>query len=139
MKGPDEVHHIGKNVDFAVSYIKERIDYDMIETHFKNTVAVCNVRGVTPVLVTERLESGSDEWYRPFLEEINKRIRCFGNTEIWNVIDFAKEFPSKAEYFHGSMHFSTEGNRARAAWIGDALVPYIKSINTDQENTSVSA
>jgi len=138
MKGSDKVHHIGGNVEFAVSYIRQRINYDMITTHFRNTIAICNARNIKPILITERLESGTDEWYRPFLEEINERIRRFHHAGTCSVIDFAQEFPSKTEYFHGSMHFSMEGNQARAKWIGDALVPHLTTINRGLGDSDVS-
>ena len=130
MKGPDKVHHIGKDVDFAVSYIGARIRYDIIETHLRNTAAICASRGIGIVMLTERLERGSDEWYRPFLEEVNDRIRKLGASGICSVIDFDRTFPSDSTDFAGSMHFSLKGNVARAEWIAQALIPHLVSLNS---------
>ncbi len=44
------------------------------------------------------------------------------------VFDYYKEFPFDPRCFSGAMHFSAEGNRARADWISGELVPHLVSL-----------
>lgn len=118
MKGGYKVHHIGKNHQFGIDYIRARVNYDYIKTHFLNLIALASFRKIPVVFLTERLQKG-DEWLRPFLVEINRIIREELSTyENCYVLDFDRLFPSDQKYFMDCMHFSEKGNRKRAELTG---------------------
>ena len=120
LQGDYKVHHIGDDTDFAINHIAERIRYDFIETHYHNLIAICKMRDIDVVFMTERLAPG-DEWYRPFLDRINDIIRGLDRFDNCHVYDFDALFPHSSEFFEDSMHFNSSGNQLRSEMISQFL------------------
>lgn len=129
LQGSYRIHHIGDDVRFAVRHIAERINYDFIKTHYLNLIALCQFRDIPIVFLTERLQDG-DEWYRPFLNKINKIIRGLGTYNNCFVLDFDAVFPRDPECFVDSMHFSKKGNEARAHIVSNYIQEFLRKRGT---------
>lgn len=81
-------------------------------------IAICRIRDIQPVLMTQANRVENDPLYHRF----NQEIRNVGKQEGVLVIDLAKEVPSTPEYLYDSYHFTRQGAQLAAETIVNGMV-----------------
>ncbi len=80
-------------------------------------IAICKIRGIKPVLMTQGNRVKDDDLYHQF----NQIIREVGQNESVTVIDLAKLIPPEAVNFYDSYHYTAKGAKLAAEKIADKL------------------
>jgi lysophospholipase L1-like esterase len=103
-------------------------------SEFKNNlttfILLCKTRNITPVLMTQSSNFAYDPKYFPafcqFLHvKFNEIIRETANDNEVILIDLAKEFSNKGNYFFDYIHYNDSGSIAVSKYISKSLSPEI--------------
>ncbi len=100
-------------------------DQQIIEEYRRNLqtfIAVCKIRDIQPVLMTQANRVKEDALYHRF----NDVIRDVGQKEGVKVIDLAKLIPDNTDYFYDSYHYTAKGAQMAANAISNELMQSLK-------------
>jgi lysophospholipase L1-like esterase len=106
---------------FELPVTKHNVSDEAIALEFKRNletfVAVCRIRGIKPVLMTQANRVEKDDLYHHF----NDVIRQVGAEKNVLVIDLANKIPKSTEYIYDSYHYTAQGAQLAAQTIASAL------------------
>lgn len=95
-------------------------EQDLIAEFSKNLrtfIAICRIRDIQPVLMTQANRVENDDLYHHF----NEVIREIGKQEKVLVIDLAKVIPKQTDYIYDSYHYTAKGAALAAEHISSQL------------------
>ncbi len=99
----------------------ETFDNQAISDEFRHNlqtfIAICKIRNIIPILMTQGNRVKDDLLYHRF----NDIIREVGESEKVMVIDLAKEIPSEPVYFYDAYHYTPAGAKLAATTIAKKL------------------
>ena len=108
VKPPDVASMLATNTDFSI-----------IETMQRNMAALCRGRGVTLIYMTQRV---IDPMFDPYVDRVNEQIRLLEDKAAnCMVLDLERDFPDDATLFQDKLHFSREGCKRAAEYIGEFI------------------
>lgn len=104
---------------------KKMFDEQTISEEFARNlqtfIAICKIRNITPVLMTQANRVKDDPLYHRF----NDIIREVGQKEAVLVIDLAKNIESNSDNFYDSYHYTAKGSQTAAQIIAKELQPLL--------------
>ncbi|MBS0289122.1 MAG: hypothetical protein JSS07_03660 [Proteobacteria bacterium] len=117
-----------KNVFTRYEFPKQQHQADdkQFEEEFRRNlvtfIAICRIRDIRPVLMTQANRIKNDALYHRF----NEVIREIGAQQNVLVIDLAKSIPSKTSYLYDNYHYTAKGAALAALKISQAFTPILK-------------
>ena len=105
-----------KNIFTRYEFAKEPkpVDEQYITREFQRNIetfmAICKIRDIQPVLMTQANRVKDDPLYHRF----NELIREMGLKHQIMVIDLAKEIPANTQYLYDSYHYTAKGSALAA-------------------------
>lgn len=116
-----------KNVFTRYEFAKDPkpVSDEHIISEFKHNletfIAICKIREIQPVLMTQANRVKDDPLYHHF----NQVIREIGIKHNVLVVDLAKAIPSTTQYLYDSYHYTAQGSKLAASVITEQLQPYL--------------
>lgn len=96
---------------------QEKTLLEEFERNLKTFIAICQIRKIQPILMTQANRVMDDPLYHRF----NQRIREVGMNEKVLVIDLAKKIPPTTEYLYDSYHYTAMGAALAAQVIAESV------------------
>ncbi len=99
-------------------------EQDLIAEFSKNLrtfIAICRIREIQPVLMTQANRVEGDALYHHF----NEVIKEMGKQEKVMVIDLAKAIPKQPDHLYDSYHYTAKGAALAATTISQQLEPLL--------------
>lgn len=85
-------------------------------------IAICRIRGIMPVLMTQANRVNDDPLYQHF----NQIIRDVGEKQQVVIIDLAQAIPKDEQYLYDHYHYTAKGAALAADTITHALQPLLR-------------
>ena len=105
-------------------------EWEFIISRYRTFKAICKDKGILLLFVLQRVKS---EIYRPYMDEINRRIKSLESRhDNCFVYDFAGEVQNTDGLLYDSVHFTQDGARVFAERVSDYIIKNITLSGIDR-------